>query len=150
MNQTTYITNCPDCGEPAEVNMKVAYASHPAQFGAQCRYEKCGKTFTVFRKDIRVGAQGHSANKSTVVQQSFGKQALNMRADEVMINKGSYAVIRRLPENIDSILEKNEVFEKIMDLYILGGDEYEDSERHTLDIFKDDVFDILENYLEEK
>ena len=88
--------------------------------------------------------------KTVMVEQEIGKQALSMKPDEVMINRGNYVVKRRLPENIDSVLEKNEVFEKIMGLYIYGRDEYETSDRHTLDMFKDDVFDILENYLEEK
>lgn len=88
-----------------------------------------------------------SYGKSVVVEQEIGKQALSMKSDEVMINRGNYVVKRRLPENIDSLIEKRQVFDKIVDLYIYGRDEYETSERHTLDMFKDDVFDILEEYL---
>lgn len=148
-----YITSCPYCGFPADVDMDTILTSYPPKYKAWCKQESCGESFTVFANEImkkEIAVLPRSSGKSTIVEQEFGKQALHMKSDEVMINKGNYAVIRRLPESIDSLLEKNEVFEKIMDLYIFGSDEYETSERHTLDMFKDDVFDILENYLEEK
>lgn len=148
-----YITSCPYCGFPADVDMDTIFTTYPPKYKAWCKQESCGESFTVFANEImkkEIAVLPRSSGKSTIVEQEFGKQALHMKPDEVMINKGNYAVIRRLPESIDSLLEKNEVFEKIMELYIYGRDEYETSDRHTLDMFKDDVFDILESYLEEK
>lgn len=145
-----YITSCPYCGFPADVNMSIVLTSHPPQYRAWCKQESCGESFTVFANEImkkEIAVLPRFSGKSVVVEQEIGKQALSMKSDEVMINRGNYVVKRRLPENIDSLIEKRQVFDKIVDLYIYGRDEYETSERHTLDMFKDDVFDILEEYL---
>lgn len=145
-----YITSCFYCGFPADVDMDTILTSYPPKYKAWCKQESCGESSMVFANEImkkEIVSLPRSYGKSVVVEQEIGKQALSMKSDEVMINRGNYVVKRRLPENIDSVLEKTEVFEKIMDLYIYGREEYETSERHTLDIFKDDVFDILERYL---
>ena len=145
-----YITSCPHCGFPADVDMDIILTSYPPKYKARCKQESCGESFTVFANEImkkEITVLPRSSGKSVVVEQEIGKQALSMKPDEVMINRGNYVVKRRLPENIDSVLEKTEVFERIMDLYIYGRDEYETSDRHTLDMFMGDVFDILEEYL---
>ena len=149
-----YITSCPYCGFPADVDTIIVLTTNPPKYKAQCKQESCGESFTVFANEImkkelvthsRPVTHSLSSGNSVVVEQGIGKQALSMKPDEVMINRGNYVVKRRLPENIDSVLEK--ILDEIIDLYIYGRDEYETSERHTLDIFKDDVFDILERYL---
>lgn len=145
-----YFTSCPYCGFPADVDMDIVLTTYPPQYKAWCKQESCGESFTVFANEImkkELVTPSRSYGKSVVVEQEIGKQALSMKPDEVMINRGNYVVKRRLPENIDSLIEKRQVFDKIVDLYIYGRDEYETSERHTLDMFKDDVFDILEEYL---
>lgn len=145
-----YVTSCPHCGFPADVDMSIVLTSHPPQYRAWCKQKSCEESFTVFANEImkkEIAVLPRSSGRSVVVEQEIGKQALSMKPDEVMINRGNYVVKRRLPENIDSLLEKSGVFEKIIELYIYGRDEYEASERHTLDMFKDDVFDILEGYL---
>lgn len=148
--ESVCITSCPYCGFPADVDMGIVLTSHPPQYKAWCKQESCGESFTVFANEImkkEMVTPSRSYGKSVVVEQEIGKQALSMKPDEAMINRGNYVVKRRLPENIDSLLEKRQVFDKIVDLYIYGREEYEVSERHTLDMFKDDVFDILEEYL---
>ena|SRR5699024_7127387 len=145
-----YITSCPYCGFPADVDMSIMLTTHPPQYKAWCKQESCGESFTVFANEImkkEIAVLPRSSGKSVVVEQEIGKQALSMKPDEVMINRGNYVVKRRLPENIDSVLEKRQILDEIINLYIYGREEYETSERHTLDMFKDDVFDILERYL---
>lgn len=143
-----YITSCPYCGFPADVDMSIMLTTYPPQYKAWCKQESCGESFTVFANEImKKELVTRSCGKSVVVEQEIGKQALSMRPDEVMINRGNYVVKRRLPENIDSVLEKRQILDEIINLYIYGREEYETSERHTLDMFKDDVFDILEGYL---
>lgn len=148
--ENMYITSCPYCGCPADVDMGIVLTSHPPQYKAWCKQESCGESFTVFANEImkkEITVLPRSSGKSVVVEQEIGKQALSMKPDEVMINRGNYVVKRRLPENIDSVLEKKQILDEIIDLYIYGRKEYETSERHTLDMFKDDVFDIIEGYL---
>lgn len=145
-----YITSCPHCGFPADVDMSIVLTSHPPKYKAWCKQESCGESFTVFANEImkkEIAVLPRSSGKSVMVEQEIGKQALSMKSDEVMINRGNYVVKRSLPENIDSVLEKRQILDEIIDLYIYGRYEYETSERHTLDMFKDDVFDILERYL---
>lgn len=145
-----YITSCPFCGFPADVDMDTIFTTYPPKYKAWCKQESCGESFTVFANEImkkEIVSLPRSSGNSVVVEQGIGKEALSMKSDEVMINRGNYVVKRRLPENIDSVLEKRQILDEIIDLYIYGRDEYETSERHTLDMFKDDVFDILERYL---
>ena len=145
-----YISSCPYCGFPADVDMGIQFTSNPPQYKAWCKQESCGESFTVFANEImkkEIAVFPRSSGKSVVVEQEIGKQALSMKSDEVMINRGNYVVKRRLPENIDSVLEKRQVLDEIINLYIYGREEYDTSERHTLDMFRDDVFDILEGYL---
>lgn len=148
--ESVCITSCPYCGFPADVDMSIMLTTHPPKYKAWCKQESCGESFTVFANEImkkEIAVLPRSSGKSVVVEQEIGKQALSMKPDEVMINRGNYVVKRRLSENIDSVLEKKQILDEIIDLYIYGRDEYETSERHTLDMFKDDVFDILEKYL---
>lgn len=145
-----YISSCPYCGFPADVDMSIVLTTHPPQYKAWCKQESCGESFTVFANEImkkEIAVPPRSSGNSVVVEQGIGKQALSMKPDEIMINRGNYVIKRRLPENIDSVLEKRQILDEIINLYIYGREEYETSERHTLDMFKDDVFDILEGYL---
>lgn len=47
-----YITSCPYCGFPADVDMNVVLTSHPPQYKAWCEQESCGESFTVFANEI--------------------------------------------------------------------------------------------------
>lgn len=151
MSENIHITDCPTCKSVAEVDMSIQLLTHPVRYNARCTNEHCGYVFTVFEMNVRKKTgwevRGRSVNKTSEVHRTIGEQAMSMKPDEIMINKGNYTIKRRLPENIESILEKYDAFEEIINLYIHGKDEYETSDRHTLDMFKDDVFDILEKYL---
>lgn len=47
-----YITSCPYCGFPADVDMSIVLTSHPPQYKAWCKQESCGESFTVFANEI--------------------------------------------------------------------------------------------------
>lgn len=47
-----YITSCPYCGFPADVDMSIVLTSHPPQYKAWCEQESCGESFTVFANEI--------------------------------------------------------------------------------------------------
>ena len=47
-----YITSCPHCGFPADVDMSIVLTSHPPQYRVWCKQESCGESFTVFANEI--------------------------------------------------------------------------------------------------
>ena len=47
-----YITSCPHCGFPADVDMSIVLTTHPPQYKAWCKQESCGESFTVFANEI--------------------------------------------------------------------------------------------------
>ena len=47
-----YITSCPHCGFPADVDMSIVLTSHPSQYRVWCKQESCGENFTVFANEI--------------------------------------------------------------------------------------------------
>ena len=47
-----YITSCPYCGFPADIDMSIVLTSNPPKYEAWCKQESCGKRFTVFANEI--------------------------------------------------------------------------------------------------
>lgn len=47
-----YISSCPYCGFPADVDMNIMLTSHPPKYKAWCKQESCGESFTVFANEI--------------------------------------------------------------------------------------------------
>ena len=50
--KSVYISSCPYCGFPADVDMSIVLTSHPPQYKAWCKQESCGESFTVFANEI--------------------------------------------------------------------------------------------------
>ena len=47
-----YITNCPYCGFPADVDMDTILTSYPSKYKAWCKQESCGESSIVFANEI--------------------------------------------------------------------------------------------------
>lgn len=46
-----YITSCPYCGFPADVDMSIMLTTLPPKYRAWCKQESCGESFTVFANE---------------------------------------------------------------------------------------------------
>lgn len=47
-----YVSSCPYCGFPADVDMSIVLTTHPPQYRVWCKQELCGESFTVFANEI--------------------------------------------------------------------------------------------------
>ena len=47
-----YITSCPYCGFPVDIDMSIVLTSNPPKYKAWCKQESCGESFTVFTNEI--------------------------------------------------------------------------------------------------
>lgn len=47
-----YITSCPYCGFPADVDMNIMLTTYPPKYKAWCKQESCGEGFTIFANEI--------------------------------------------------------------------------------------------------
>lgn len=47
-----YITSCPYCGFPADVDMDTILTSYPSKYKAWCKQESCGESSIVFANEI--------------------------------------------------------------------------------------------------
>lgn len=43
-----YISSCPYCSFPADVDMNIMLTTLPPKYKAWCKQESCGENFTVF------------------------------------------------------------------------------------------------------